>query len=81
MRAGVRHEVIVALAAVVVHVRRPEMAGERLDRLAEVAHQVRVAVVEADADVDAVELVFDQPHERRRRSTAGSGITSSATAR
>ena len=81
MRAGVRHEMIVALAAVVVHVRRPQMARERLDRFAEVAHQVRVAVVEADADVEAVELLFDQIARARRRSTARSGSPRAPRAR
>ena len=30
-----------------------------------------VTIVQADADVDAVEIVLDEPDERRRRSTAG----------
>ena len=57
-RAGKRRQMIVALPAVVVHVRRPQWPESVFDRLAEVAHQVGVAVVEADADVEAVELVL-----------------------
>ena len=64
-------EMIVALAAVVVHVRRPQVTGERLDRLAEVAHQVRVAVVETDADVEPVQLFLDEPRARRARQRIG----------
>ena len=72
MRAGVRHQMVVALAAVVVHVRGQEMARDGLDGFAEIAHQVRVAVVEADADVEPVELILDEMHQRLRRSTAHS---------
>ena len=54
-----RDEMVVAAAAVVVHVRRQQMPRECFDRLAEVAHQMGVAVVQADADVEPVEILFN----------------------
>ena len=57
---------VVARAAIVVQVRRPEMPGERFDRFPEVAHQVSVAVIETYPDVDAVQIVFNQLAERCR---------------
>ena len=64
--AGEGHEVIVGPAAVVVHVRRPQVAGQCLDRFTEIAHQMGVAVVEADPDIHAFEFVLDGLHLTRR---------------
>jgi hypothetical protein len=55
---------LVTLPAVVVHVRRPEVAGECFDGFADVAHQVGMAVIEADADVHTLEILLDQPRQR-----------------
>src|SRR5215208_1179096 len=55
---------IVALAAVVMHVRGQKMARHGLDRLAEIAHQVGMTVIETDTDVDAVEFILNEVHQR-----------------
>ena len=80
-RALVRHEVLVLAAAVVVHVRRDQVLGRGLDRVGDVAHQVRVAEVEADAGVRRVEVPLEHRDQRRRRRTARSGSPRARPAR
>ena len=53
----------VGATAVVVHVRRDEMPRHGFDRVDQIAVHVRVAEVEADADIDAVEILFDEMDE------------------
>ena len=65
-RAGEWHEVIVVSTAVVMHVGGPQISGNGLDRFPQVAHQVRMPVIQAHAHIDPVELVLDQTDERRR---------------
>ena len=60
MVAHERHEMLVLAAPVVVHVSGPQVARDSLDRFGEIAHQVRVAVVETYADIEPLELVLDQ---------------------
>ncbi len=57
---------IVPPAVIVMDVRGPQMARHRFDRLAKIAHQVRVAVVETDADVEPLELILYQAADRGR---------------
>ena len=57
-------QVIVGLAAVVVEMRRHQMAGAGFDGVAEIAHQERMADVHADADSCPFEVVFDERHQR-----------------
>ena len=49
-----------------MYVRCEEMPGHRFDGFAEVAHEMGVSVIEADADVDPFELLFDEMHQRIR---------------
>ena len=65
-RPAVGHEMVVVASVVVVHVRRDDVLGDRLDRVGHVAHQVRMAEVEADAGARTVELLLEHRHERRR---------------
>ena len=65
-RAQPRHEVSVILPAVVVHVRRDDVLRCRLDGVDHVAHQVRVAEIEADAGVPYVDLAFEHRRQGRR---------------
>src|SRR5262245_20425619 len=48
-----------------MHVCRPQVAADRLDGVAQIAHQIRMPVIEADADVEPFELVLDQLTDRR----------------
>ena len=61
------------LPVVVVHVRRDEVLRDRLDRVGDVAHQVRVAEVEADAGPRRVEILLEHRRPATPRPTAGSG--------
>jgi hypothetical protein len=61
-----RHQVIVRAAAVVVQVRRDHVLRHRFHRVDDVAVDVRVAEVEADADAETVEILFDEVDERAR---------------
>ena len=74
-----RHEVIVVAAAVVVHVRRDQVLGDRLDRVGDVAHQVRVAEVEADAGARCRRDRRSSRATSDPASDSSFGITSSAT--
>ena len=55
---------IVGAPAVVVHVHRGEVAGHDFDGVDEIAVDVRVAEIEADADLCRFEVFFDEVHER-----------------
>ena len=65
-RAVEGDEVIVSTSGVVVDVRRHEMARHRLDRVDEIAVHVCVAEIEADADVERLEVLLDEVDQRRR---------------
>ena len=56
---------IVGASAVVVHVRRDQVLRHGFDRVDQIAVDMRVAEIEADADASrAVQIVFDEVHER-----------------
>ena len=56
---------LVVFASIVVHVRRDHVFGCRLDGVGDIPHQMRVAEVEADSRVRALEIAFEQCHQRR----------------
>ena len=70
---------VVALPAVVVNVGRDKMAGERFDRLTQIAHQVCMPVVETDTDIQPIEILLDQIQRGRIALDSGFGMTSIAT--
>ena len=59
-------QVIVGAPAVVVHVRRHHVARQRLDRVDQIPRELRVAEVEAHAEVRQLEILLDQAHQLLR---------------
>ena len=72
-------QMIVGAAAVVVHVRRDQVLRHGFDRVDDVAVQVRVAEVEADADVGRVEIAARRSARATPARDSSFGITSTAT--
>ena len=54
---------VVGATAVVVQVRGDDVSGERFDGLDQVAREMRVAEVEADAEIRQVDIVLDETHQ------------------